>query len=163
MSDLNQTAGVFRDPTRPLHTKGGPPGYIEKSMAAAAEPFKGITTDGTVVPGLFSIEKTGVPTQPIKVAAENFLSSLSPEQRSKTLFPVDTVEWRRWSNIHPTLMRHGMPLFEMTDTQRDRAFALLRESLSAEGFQTARDVMRLSGTVMEMTGRLTGMVRIFIG
>ena len=23
MSDLNQTAGVFRDPTRPLHTKGG--------------------------------------------------------------------------------------------------------------------------------------------
>jgi hypothetical protein len=155
MSDLNQTAGVFRDPTRPLHTKGGPPGYVEKSLAAAAEPFKGITTDGTVVPGLFSIEKTGVPTQPIKVAAENFLSSLSPEQRSKTLFPVDTVEWRRWSNIHPTLMRHGMPLFEMTDTQRDRAFALLRESLSAEGFQTARDVMRLNETVMEMTGRLT--------
>ena len=41
MSDLNQTAGVFRDPTRPLHTKGGPPGYVEKSLAAAAEPFKG--------------------------------------------------------------------------------------------------------------------------
>jgi Protein of unknown function (DUF3500) len=155
MSDLNQTAGVFRDPTRPLHTKGGPPGYVEKSLAAAAEPFKGITTDGNVIPGLFSIEKTGVPTQPIKEAAENFLGSLSPEQRSKTLFPVDTVEWRRWSNIHPTLMRHGMPLFEMSDTQRDHAFALLRQSLSAEGFQTARDIMRLNETVMEMTGRLT--------
>jgi hypothetical protein len=155
MSDLNQTAGVFRDPTRPLHTKGGPPGYVEKSLAAAAEPFKGITTDGTVIPGLFSIEKTGVPTQSIKEAAESFLGSLSPEQRSKTLFPVDTVEWHRWSNIHPTLMRHGMPLFEMSDTQRDRAFALLRESLSAEGFQTARDIMRLNETVMEMTGRLT--------
>ena len=155
MSDLNQTAGVFRDPTRPLHTKGGPPGYVEKSLAAAAEPFKGITTDGTVIPDLFSIEKTGVPTQSIKEAAESFLGSLSPEQRSKTLFPVDTVEWHRWSNIHPTLMRHGMPLFEMSDTQRDRAFALLRESLSAEGFQTARDIMRLNETVMEMTGRLT--------
>ena len=59
MSDLNQTAGVFRDSTRPLHTKGGPPGYVEKSLAAAAEPFKGITTDGTVIPGLFSIQKTG--------------------------------------------------------------------------------------------------------
>ena len=155
MSDLNQTAGVFRDSTRPLHTKGGPPGYVEKSLAAAAEPFKGITTDGTVVPGLFSIQKTGVPTGSIKEAAEDFLGSLSSEQRSKTLFPMDTVEWRRWSNIHPTLMRHGMPLFEMTDTQRDRAFAMLRESLSAEGFQTARDVMRLNETVMEMTGRLT--------
>jgi hypothetical protein len=51
-------------------------------------------------------------------------------------------------------MRHGMPLFEMSDAQRDRAFALLRESLSAEGFQTARDVMRLNETVLEMTGRL---------
>ena len=154
MSDLNQTAGVFRDPARPLHTRGGSPGYLEKSLAAAAEPFKGITTDGIVIPGLFSIQKTGVPTQSIKEAAEDFLGSLSLEQRAKTLFPVDTVEWRRWSNIHPTLMRHGTPLFEMSDTQRDRAFALLRESLSAEGFQTARDVMRLNETVMEMTGRL---------
>ena len=95
MSDLNQTAGVFRDSTRPLHTKGGPPGYVEKSLAAAAEPFKGITTDGTVVPGLFSIQKTGVPTGSIKETAEDFLSSLNPEQRSKTLFPIDTVEWRQ--------------------------------------------------------------------
>ncbi len=154
MSDLNQTAGVFRDPTRPLHTKGGSPGYLEKSLAAAAEPFKGITTDGAVIPGLFSIQKTGVPTESIKQAAEEFLNSLSAQQRSKTLFPMDSVEWRKWSNIHPTLMRHGMPLFEMSDTQRDRAFALLRGSLSAEGFQTARDVMRLNETVMEMTGRL---------
>jgi uncharacterized protein DUF3500 len=154
MNDLNQTAGVFRDPTRPLHTKGGSPGYLENSLAAAAEHFTGITTDGKVVPGLFSIEKTGASTRPIKEAAEAFLASLQPEQRAKTVFPVHTPEWRKWSNIHPTLMRHGMPLFEMSDTQRDRAFALLRESLSAEGFQTARDVMRLNETVLEMTGRL---------
>ncbi len=154
MNDLNQTAGVFRDPTRPLHTKGGSPGYLENSLVAAAEPFTGITTDGKVIPGLFSIEQTGVSTRPIKQTAEAFLASLKPEQRAKTVFPVDAPEWRKWSNIHPTLMRHGMPLFEMSDTQRDRAFALLRESLSAEGFQTARDVMRLNETVLEMTGRL---------
>jgi hypothetical protein len=154
MNDLNQTAGVFRDPTRPLHTKGGSPGYLENSLAAAGEPFKGITAGGKVVPGLFSIEQTGVSTRPIKEAAEAFLESLKPEQRARTVFPVDATEWRKWSNIHPTLMRHGMPLFEMSDVQRDRAFALLRESLSAEGFQTARDVMRLNETVLEMTGRL---------
>jgi hypothetical protein len=154
MSDLNQTAGVFREPTRPLHTKGGSPGYLENSLAAAAEPFKGITTDGKIVPGLFSVEKTGVSTRPIQTAAEAFLASLKAEQRAKTVFPIDTPEWRKWSNIHPTLMRHGMPLFEMSDPQRDRAFAVLRESLSVEGFQTARDVMRLNETVLEMTGRL---------
>ncbi len=154
MSDINQAAGMFRDSTRSLFTKGGPSGYVEKSLAAAAEPFKGITTDGTVVPGLFSIQTTGMPTDAIQEGAQAFLGSLNPDQRAKTLFPVDTPEWRKWSNIHPTLMRHGMPLFEMTDTQRDRAFALLRQSLSAEGFQTAQDVMRLNETVMEMTGRL---------
>src|SRR5262245_36893075 len=120
MSDFNQTAGVFRDSTRPLHTKGGPPGYVEKSLAAAAEPFKGITTDGTAIPGLFSIQKTGVPTGSIKKTAEDFLSSLNAEQRSKTLFPIDTVEWRRWSNIHQTLLRIGLQVFGMLDVQCER-------------------------------------------
>ncbi|HXL09110.1 MAG TPA: DUF3500 domain-containing protein [Candidatus Bathyarchaeia archaeon] len=154
MTDVNQTVGVFRGPNRPLHTQGGGSGYLEKSLAAVAQPFKGITTDGAVIPGLFQIQKTGLSTESLRAAADDFLGSLNPEQRAKTLFPMDTIEWRKWSNIHPTLMRHGMPVFEMSDGQRDKAFALLRESLSGEGFQTARDVMRLNETVLEMTGRL---------
>jgi Protein of unknown function (DUF3500) len=141
-------------PKRPLRLGGGPAGYVDNALRAVAEPFKGITADGKVVPGLFPIQKTGVPTHPIRAAAEKFLASLSPEQRANTLFPGDSVEWRKWSNIHRTLMRHGIPLFEMTSGQRDLAFALLKESLSAQGFATARDVMRLNETVMEMTGRL---------
>jgi hypothetical protein len=144
-----------RGPNRPLHTRGGSPNYLEKSLAAAAEPFKGITTDGNVIPGLFGIQKTGVPTRSIREAAEAFLGSLDAEQRARTLFPVDTDQWRKWSNIHPTLMRHGTPLFEMSDVQRDCVFALLRESLSNEGFEEALNVMHLNETVQEMTGRLS--------
>jgi hypothetical protein len=143
-----------RGPNRPLHTKGGGPNYVEKSLAAAAEPFKGISTDGTIIPGLFGIQKTGVSTKSIREAAAAFLGSLSSEQRAKTLFPVDTDQWRKWSNIHPTLMRHGTPLFEMNDGQRDHAFALLRESMSNHGFEEALNIMHLNETVMEMTGRL---------
>jgi hypothetical protein len=139
---------------RALRMGGGPAGYVENALKAVAEPFTGITHDGRVVPGLFPIRKTDVPTDSIRQAAQEFLAALDPEQRPKTLFPVDTVEWRKWSNIHRTLMRHGTPFFEMTDAQRDRAFALLKETLSARGFETARDVMRLNKTVMEMTGRL---------
>ncbi|MGH7835075.1 MAG: DUF3500 domain-containing protein [Candidatus Binatia bacterium] len=150
----NLSAAATRAPTaRPLRLGGGPAGYVENALKAVAEPFTGITAGGTVVPGLFSIQKTGVPTDPIREAAEEFLASLSAEQRANTLFPVNTVEWRKWSNIHRTLMRHGTPFFEMADAQRDRAFALLKETLSAQGFDTARDVMRLNETVMEMTGR----------
>ena len=116
-----------RGPNRPLHTKGGAPNYLEKSLAAAAEPFKGITSDGNLIPDLYGIRKTGVSTQSIREAAEAFLGSLTAEQRAKTLFPVDTDQWRKWSNIHPTLMRHGMPLFEMSDGQREVINAILDE------------------------------------
>jgi hypothetical protein len=150
---LSETA-AHRGPNRPLFTKGGPPNYVEKSLAAAAQPFKGISSDGSVIPGLFAIQKTGVSTQSIREAADDFLGSLTAEQRAKALFPIDSDEWRKWSNIHPTLMRHGTPLFEMTDLQRDHAFALLRESLSRRGFEEALDIMHLNETVQEMTGRL---------
>jgi len=150
---ISETAAA-RGPNRPLFTRGGPPNYVENSLAAAAEPFKGITTDGIVIPGLFPIQKTGVSTHSIREAAEAFLDALNQEQRAKSLFPVDTIEWRKWSNIHPTLMRHGTALFEMSDAQRDRAFDLMRESLSIQGFETALDVMHLNETVLEMTGKL---------
>jgi len=143
-----------RGPGRPLFTKGGPPNYIEKSLAAAAEPFKGITSDGVVIPNLYGLHKTGVSTDVIRGAAEAFLFSLTTDQRAKTLFPVDTDQWRKWSNIHPTLLRHGTALFEMSDSQRDCAFALLRESLSQRGFEEALDIMHLNETVLELTGRL---------
>jgi hypothetical protein len=144
-----------RGSNRPLHTRGGSPNYLENSLAAAAEPFKGITSDGKLIPDLYGLRKTGISTGTIREAAEAFLGSLTAAQRAKTLFSVDAVEWRKWSNIHPTLMRHGTPLFEMTDAQRDRAFALLRESLSQRGFEEALDIMHLNEAVLEMTGRLS--------
>ena len=151
---ISDTAAA-RGPSRPLHTQGGGANYLEKSLAAAAQPFRGITADGNLIDGLFPIQKTGVATDTIREAATDFLGSLTPEQRARNQFPVDSIEWRKWSNIHPTLMRHGTALFEMTDRQRDCAFALLRESLSKQGFEEALDIMHLNETVLEMTGRLS--------
>src|SRR2546426_2518504 len=129
--------------------------YVATGEALVAEPFKGITADGSVIPKLFPIEKTGVSTRPVTDAARALLDSLSAEQRARALFALDTDAWRRWSNIHPYLMRHGLPLEEMSGAQRDRALALLRESLSADGFQTARDVMRLNDFIGMITGSHT--------
>jgi Protein of unknown function (DUF3500) len=132
-----------------------PPGlvkYLETAEAALAEPFKGVTTDGRPVPGLFPIGKSGVSTRPVEGAARAWLDSLDGEQRARASFPVEGDAWRRWSNIHPFLMRHGVPLEEMSPGQRDLALALLRASLSAEGFRTARDVMRLNEFIRVVTG-----------
>jgi Protein of unknown function (DUF3500) len=80
------------------------------------------------------------------------LQSLRPELRTRATFGIDNDAWRRWSNIHPFVMRHGVALDELGAAQRDRALALLAESLSTSAFRTARDVMRLNEHVRVMTG-----------
>ena len=125
----------------------------QRGEASVAEPFKGITADGTVVPGLFPIRSTGVPTQSIKEAADAFLAALGSDEQAKALFPVDSDAWRRWCNVHPFLMRHGVSLDGMSEPQRERALGLLRESLSARGYEAARDVMKLNHHIGEITGK----------
>jgi hypothetical protein len=114
-----------------------------------AEPFHGVTTDGTVVPGLFPIRSTGVSTAPVRKAAETFLDTLAPEQSAKTVFPVDDPEWRKWMNQH-FYIRQGMGFGEMTEAQHKAAFDLLQASLSAKGLQQSRDIMRLNYTLGEL-------------
>lgn len=122
-------------------------------QAATAEPFTGITTDGTKRPGLFPLRRTGISLAPLIAAATTFLDLLPEQTRAAATFPIDADEWRQWSNIHPFLMRHGVLLRDLADPQRAAALALVRESLSASGFATARDVMKLNEHIRELTGR----------
>ena len=90
----------------------------EAEERGLAEPFKGVTRDGNVTPGLFSVRSTGVSTEPVREAAVAFLSSLTPDQRAKTMFPVDDVEWRKWMN-QSFYIRHGMGFGEPRSVQKD--------------------------------------------
>ena len=116
-----------------------------------AQPYKGITANGEVAPGLFPIQATGVSTEPVRQAAERFLSSLTAEQRARTTFPIDAPEWRKWMNQH-FYVRAGVSLSELTSAQRDAAFGLLQTALSARGMQLTRNIMRLNETLAELTG-----------
>ncbi|NIO11953.1 MAG: hypothetical protein GTO40_29565 [Deltaproteobacteria bacterium] len=73
----------------------GPRRRIAQAQASVAETFKGITTGGNILPGLFTLQKTGVETGSIKTAAENFIGSLSPDARKKVLFDIDSNAWRQ--------------------------------------------------------------------
>ncbi len=130
-------------------------GMRENGERSVREPFRGITTDGTVVPGLYPLQTTGVSTDPIRRAALEYLDALNPSQRQQVSFEVTSDAWRRWWNIHPFLMRHGVLLDDLTDQQREAALRLVEQTLSASGFRTARDVMRLNHTVGEITGSWT--------
>jgi hypothetical protein len=121
----------------------------EAEERGLAEPFKGVTTDGKVLSGLFPVRSTGVSTAPVQKAAEGFLATLTPEQRKKTVFPVEDAEWRKWMNQH-FYIRQGTSFKEMTEAQREAAFGLLRASLSAKGLKQSRDIMRLNHTLGEL-------------
>jgi hypothetical protein len=113
------------------------------------DPFRGVTADGEIETGLFRIEATGVSTAPIVDAANEFLATLADEQRSRTLYPVDDLEWRRWANIHIST-RQGVGLLEMDPRQTGAAFALMAATLSARGFETSRNIMRLEGHLADL-------------
>jgi hypothetical protein len=85
-------------------------------------------------------------------AATAFLAALTQEERSTVSFGIDSDAWRTWSNVSPFLVRHGIHLDSLSDQHRELALGLLRASLSAAGYQTARDVMRLNHTIAELTG-----------
>src|SRR4051812_23809562 len=63
--------------------------YREMGLAAIAEPFVGLTADGSVVPGLYSRQPTGISTEPIRSAANAFIDSLSSEQRASAMFNLE--------------------------------------------------------------------------
>jgi hypothetical protein len=126
---------------------------LDRAETGLAEPFRGITANGQIVSGVFSIEKTGVSLAPVLQAARSFLDALSPEQRHAASFAIGDEAWRKWSNIHPWLMRHGVCLADLDGNQREAALGLMRETMSAAGYKSARDVMRLNEHALEITGK----------
>lgn len=122
----------------------------EAESKGLADPFKGITANGTIEPGLFNLHSTGVSTAPVRTAVERFLASLTNQQRSRTMFAVDDPEWRKWMNQH-FYVRQGVSFQEMSGTQRDAAFGVLETALSARGLKLTRDIMRLNETLAELS------------
>jgi hypothetical protein len=122
---------------------------IAAEKAGLAQPFKGLTVNGAIQPGLFAIKSTGVSTEPVRVAAEKLLGALTTKQRDTSTFAVDDEEWRKWMN-QDFYVRQGVSFLEMTDAQRQVAIGLLKAGLSAKGLKQTRDVMRLNHTLGEM-------------
>ena len=122
------------------------PPVLEK----AKEPLVGITTDGHVVPDLFTLQDTGWDPAPASKAATAFLDSLTPAQRDDVMFAVDADEWRMWINAFPNWDPHGLSLEDLEPAQRERALAILGASLSTTGFSDARTAMKLNAALGEV-------------
>jgi hypothetical protein len=125
---------------------------LDQANAGLAQPFRGVSSGG-IVSGLFPLAQTGISTGAVVEAARSLLAKLTPEQRKAACFAIDDAAWRKWSNIHPWLMRHGVCLADLGHDQREAALGLMQGTMSASGYQSARDVMRLNAHALEITGK----------
>jgi hypothetical protein len=118
----------------------------------SAAPFRGITADGHVRPGLFSLQGEDAPTAAMVAAVNDLLRRLSREQRRATCFPVDSQLWRHWQNTELYVEHHGLRLDEVDVATQAAVMAVVRASLSAKGYEVTRGVMQLNQFLGDLVG-----------
>lgn len=125
--------------------------FADKERKALAEPFVGVTTSSGKQDDLFSIKKTGVSTLPIVKQAKEFLTHLSKQQKQSVVFPIDDLEWQKWSNVDNGIyFRQGLSLKEMTPQQKNSLFALFNASLSLKGMERVKNIMKTEQALKEL-------------
>lgn len=116
------------------------------------EGFVGVTTDGTVLDGLYSLRSNGAPVEAMVAAARRLLAIAPPTLSAAMRFAVDAREWRRWNNTEMYVYHYGLRLDEVPPQVREAILSVVRESLSTTGYEKARDVMRLNRFLGELVG-----------
>ncbi|CAI6091020.1 unnamed protein product [Clonostachys chloroleuca] len=125
------------------------------------EPYKGITTDGNVISGLYRLangsEDHGAPVAAMVTAAERILQTATAEEKERMCRAVDAPEWRKWANPEIYVFRHGIRLEEVSEELVAAVHGLMRESLSPAGYAKASgcmDVNEFLGDVVNGKGVL---------
>ena len=109
-------------------------GLLKLWAQLLAEPFRGITSDGVVHKGLFTLADEGFDPGPAVAAAGLLLAALSRSERDAIEYPLDADQWREWYNPEWLVNTHGLRLDRTTPEARTAAMQLVRACLSDDGF-----------------------------
>ena len=119
---------------------------------ASKQPFRGVTTDGSVIADLYALADTGLSPARMVAAAQAFLAGLAPEQRAAATYPMDAHQRRLWINAFMSYTPHGVLLEDASPEIRKLALDLMEASLGERGFRDARTVMRLNAHLGHLIG-----------
>jgi hypothetical protein len=115
-----------------------------------AEPFRGITCDGEVRKNLFVLEPNGAPVELMTEAARAILAVATADELEKIRRPIDSEQWRQWSNPEFYVFRDTLRLEEHGQPMRDAILRLIAASMSPKGFQKAVKCMRINHFLGEL-------------
>ncbi|HTF19571.1 MAG TPA: DUF3500 domain-containing protein [Chryseolinea sp.] len=80
-----------------------------------------------------------------------FLQLLSPASREKTQYGFEDAERYNWHFVPRS--RNGIALRDLSTTQRDVVFEMLKSSLSAQGYQKASSIVNLENVLRAVENR----------
>lgn len=89
--------------------------------------------------------------KPIEKAAQDFLAVLDTGTLRQACFPWEEEERFNWHFVPRA--RKGLPLKDMTDAQRARAYALLKTCLSSDGYRKATTIVETEYVLRALEGR----------
>jgi len=116
--------------------------------------FRGITEDGVLRHGLHPLVPPApgneAPVAAMVAAATDLLSALDERGRERISFAVDAVDWQTWANPEFMQFDTGLRLDGQPQAVRDKALALVRASLSPEGFAQVHAAMLINGFLGEV-------------
>lgn len=95
-----------------------------------------------------TLARAHAPAVDMVAAANSFLGSLKPEQKTKATYPLTDAERENWNFV--PIARQGLPIKEMTSAQHDLAIALLRTGLGQHGYVRATAIMSLELVLREL-------------
>jgi hypothetical protein len=100
-------------------------------------------------------QRPEAPGQQMARAAQQFLESLTADQKAKATFPFDSKERTNWwfvprEDKMKKSTRKGLPLVDMTDAQKKAALALVAAGTSASGDKQATTIMSLEAILRDL-------------
>ena len=140
-------AYAYREHARTPGTFTG--GLVEGWTPMYLAEFRGVTEDGTLREGMYPLTPAEpgeeAPVAEMVAAAEALLAALSAEDRERVSFAVDAPEWQTWANPEFMQFDTGLRLEFQPPEVRELALALVRTSLSPEGYELTHAMMLING------------------
>jgi hypothetical protein len=114
-----------------------------------------VLCSATLLSSILALSTAGArPAEEMSKAAKQFVTALTPEQRTKATYAFTSDERFNWHFVSKP--RKGLPFKEMTLPQQELARALLRTALSKQGFVKATNIMLVIEQVLrELEGDAT--------
>ena len=129
-------------------------GLVEGWTPLYRNDFRGVTESGTLREGLYPLTPAEpgeeAPVAQMVAAAEALLAALDDDALERVRFAVDAVEWQTWANPEFMQFDTGLRLDGQPQDVRDKALALVRASLSPEGYELAHAMMLINGFLGEV-------------